>query len=522
MCPFSKDDIRRKKILSSASKSFIFSLVFLEMAAGQQGIDVFKIALQQSMTTSSDSDVVAESMDTALKMMEEDMHADSPDWTLMINFLRFKIVRDNVLKEQKHKQNDKKGSGPSQSGDDDGRSETEGTDICPAAPSSVVFDDVKGGKQMEEAKLVIKQYTILPLQFPGLFSGVGGAVLFYGVPGTGKTTLAEAASNASMHLGKRESTVCGSINALPLFSVGVTDIKSQYVGEAEKKLSNALDAAKKMAPSIIFFDEADGIFDPSDKNSAGVINTFKQEMGGFGAKQSGIVVIFATNHPLKIDGAIKSRLGVSIEIPLPNMEARLEICKRTLKQLSGFDKGVPQVIARHCAPSMHISNVKLGTNMTYSGRDLDTICRQIHSLVLREQVALPFVEPIPTAETDGVEMGRQMYRFTSQPDSKNAIPVASLDEAQRRSIVGRNITAQDAWSVLQQYTPTVKQSDIEEQIAYNKEMGKVHATLQDAVSHVSQMYEVSQASLQAVLQNFSDQLNQLQFPCGINTTVPES
>jgi hypothetical protein len=164
---------------------------------------------------------------------------------------------------------------------------------------------------------------------------------------------------------------------------------------------------------------------------------------------------------------------------------------------------------------MHISNVKLGTNMTYSGRDLETICRQVHARVVADEVTFSFVEPIEDSL-----VGTQLLRLTNTPQNKaRARSVASLTETERRNIVGRNITVQDAVMILQSYTPTVKQSDIEEQIAYNKEMGKIHASLKDAISWLSSM---NPEVVQHAVAKYSSQLNALQFPCGVNTTIPES
>lgn len=137
--------------------------------------------------------------------------------------------------------------------------------ICPVA-ARTTFDEVKGGKLMQKAKDTMRQFTVLPLQFPELFRGSKGGVLLYGVPGTGKTTLAEAASNASLELPQRGLGDCGMVPALPMFTAGVSDIKSQYVGEGEKNLSRYIQTAADASPSILFFDEADALFDPSDKN----------------------------------------------------------------------------------------------------------------------------------------------------------------------------------------------------------------------------------------------------------------
>ena len=370
--------------------------------------------------------------------------------------------------------------------------------ICPVA-ARTTFDEVKGGKLMQKAKDTMRQFTVLPLQFPELFRGSKGGVLLYGVPGTGKTTLAEAASNASLELPQRGLGDCGTVPALPMFTAGVSDIKSQYVGEGEKNLSRYIQTAADASPSILFFDEADALFDPSDKNNAGLINTFKQEVGGFGAKDMNVVVMFATNHPMAIDGAIRSRLGVSIEIPLPNLEARMQIAKRTLSSLAEYDETVPMFIAEATKPPMYASNVRMQKGLLYSGRDIDTVCRQVHSQVLSQQTGMRFVKKMG----DG---------FIFQ--QSGTMLVSSLSVEDKRKIKSRAITSLDAKETLDSYNPTVKDSDVAEQVEYNRGLGVTHESKGDLMGWIRTTYGVT-----AVEENLLDYVT---YPAGVNTTVPES
>jgi ATP-dependent 26S proteasome regulatory subunit len=70
------------------------------------------------------------------------------------------------------------------------------------------------------------------------------SILLFGPPGTGKTLLASAASN--------------SINAT-FFNADISKILSRYVGDSPKTIDALFLLARKMSPSIIFFDEFDAI-----------------------------------------------------------------------------------------------------------------------------------------------------------------------------------------------------------------------------------------------------------------------
>ena len=89
-------------------------------------------------------------------------------------------------------------------------------------------------------------------------------VLFHGPPGTGKTLVARQLADACSAVlrGKPEAPGLAPAPAkggVSFFVRNGADCLSKYVGEAEKALGALFDEAKKSAPSIIFFDELDGL-----------------------------------------------------------------------------------------------------------------------------------------------------------------------------------------------------------------------------------------------------------------------
>lgn len=92
-----------------------------------------------------------------------------------------------------------------------------------------------------------------PIQYPEIFSQFGinspKGVLFHGPPGTGKTLVARALA----------SSCSTSTKPVAFFVRKGADILSKWVGESERQLRLLFEQAKAWQPSIIFFDEIDGL-----------------------------------------------------------------------------------------------------------------------------------------------------------------------------------------------------------------------------------------------------------------------
>lgn len=136
----------------------------------------------------------------------------------------------------------------------------------------------------------------------------------YGRPGTGKTMIAHAIAK---YFSK------------PLLALNYSEIESKYVGDAAKNLKHAFDTAKELG-AVLFFDEADSFLGKRIQNvSQGAeqaINSLRSQMLILLEEHEGIV-LFATNLVSNFDKAFESRFLDSIEIPLPNREARAAIIR---------------------------------------------------------------------------------------------------------------------------------------------------------------------------------------------------
>ncbi|ABC65330.1 ATP-dependent Zn protease [Aster yellows witches'-broom phytoplasma AYWB] len=142
-------------------------------------------------------------------------------------------------------------------------------------------------------------------------------ILMYGIPGTGKTTLAR--------------TLAKETN-LPFFEVSSSIFSQKYKGIAPQLVKDLFmtvrEEAQKGKGAIIFLDECETVFTDLSGLEAGseianVVNQFKTEMTSFeNDPEHPIFIIGATNHIAQIDEAIKSRFTYNIEVKPGNKEER--------------------------------------------------------------------------------------------------------------------------------------------------------------------------------------------------------
>ena len=115
------------------------------------------------------------------------------------------------------------------------------------------------------------------------------------------------------------------------------DCLSKWVGEAERQLRLLFEEAKKVQPSIIFFDEIDGLApvrsSKQDQIHASIVSTLLALMDGMDGRGQ-VIVIGATNRPDAIDPALRrpGRFDREFYFPLPNFDARLKILEIMTKQ----------------------------------------------------------------------------------------------------------------------------------------------------------------------------------------------
>ncbi|TFY77944.1 hypothetical protein EWM64_g6069 [Hericium alpestre] len=227
---------------------------------------------------------------------------------------------------------------------------------------NVTFDEVGG---LDDHINSLKEMTVLPLLYPEVFQKFHlvppRGVLFHGPPGTGKTLLARALAASCRSNGK----------GISFFMRKGADVLSKWVGEAERQLRLLFEEARNCQPSIIFFDEIDGLApvrsSKQDQIHASIVSTLLALMDGMDGRGQ-VVVIGATNRPDAVDPALRrpGRFDREFYFPLPGLEAREKILTIMTKKWDGWsgEKGE--------------ENVKGLAKMTkgYGGADLRALCTE--------------------------------------------------------------------------------------------------------------------------------------------------
>jgi hypothetical protein len=143
-------------------------------------------------------------------------------------------------------------------------------------------------------------------------------LLLSGAPGVGKTQFARALAKTAR---------------VPLIATSVAQWNAaSYLSGTLQAIRNAFGQAQRQAPSILFIDEIDGISDRARLRGeyveywSQIVNLLLELLAGVDKRQ-GVVVIAATNHPDKIDAAIKraGRLDREIVIEKPDVQTLARI-----------------------------------------------------------------------------------------------------------------------------------------------------------------------------------------------------
>ena len=194
-------------------------------------------------------------------------------------------------------------------------------------PIDVSYNDIGGlDEQIQEVREIVE----LPLKKPELFKKIGieppKGVLFYGLPGTGKTLLAKA--------------VAQETNAT-FIKVIATELVQKFIGEGAQYVREIFSLARQKAPTILFIDELDAIgavrMQDDTSGDREVNRTLMQllsELDGFD-QRGNIKFIGATNRSDILDPALlrPGRFDRIVEFPLPDEKARESIFRIHMRNL---------------------------------------------------------------------------------------------------------------------------------------------------------------------------------------------
>lgn len=160
--------------------------------------------------------------------------------------------------------------------------------------------------------------------FGGGAYGNGISAVFYGVPGTGKTMAAQ---------------VLGTELGLDTYKIDLSQLMSKYIGETEKNL-NQLFARAREHSSILFFDEADGLFARRSSVESSNDRYANMETGYLLQKfeEYDGIVILATNYINNIDDAFKRRIKFFVRFTFPDQNMRLKLWTSMLPEQARVDE----------------------------------------------------------------------------------------------------------------------------------------------------------------------------------------
>lgn len=155
-------------------------------------------------------------------------------------------------------------------------------------------------------------------------SGNGVSAVFYGAPGTGKTMAAQ---------------VMGKELGMDVYRIELSQLVSKYIGETEKNLNQLFEQAKARS-SILFFDEADGLFAKRSTVENSNDRYANMETGYLLQKfeEYDGIVILATNFIHNIDEAFKRRIRFFIRFTFPDRGTRLKLWRAMIPAKAQVDE----------------------------------------------------------------------------------------------------------------------------------------------------------------------------------------
>uniref|UniRef100_A0A0E0GM96 AAA+ ATPase domain-containing protein n=1 Tax=Oryza nivara TaxID=4536 RepID=A0A0E0GM96_ORYNI len=226
-------------------------------------------------------------------------------------------------------------------------------DVIPPDEIGVTFEDIGA---LESVKETLKELVMLPLQRPELFSRGQlmkpcKGILLFGPPGTGKTMLAKAVA-----------TEAGA----NFINISMSSISSKWFGEGEKFVKAVFSLASKIAPSVIFVDEVDGMLgrreNPGEHEAMRKMkNEFMVNWDGLRTKdKERVLVLAATNRPFDLDEAVVRRLPRRLMVNLPDASNRRKILSVILAKEDLADDVDLEAVA--------------SLTEGYSGSDLKNLC----------------------------------------------------------------------------------------------------------------------------------------------------
>jgi hypothetical protein len=189
----------------------------------------------------------------------------------------------------------------------------------------------------------------------------GFRTLFYGPPGTGKTLTASL-------LGKQMN--------MDVYRIDLSQVVSKYIGETEKNMGSLFDQAENKN-WILFFDEADALFGSRTATSSSNDKHANQEVAYLLQRVEDYpgVVILASNLKGNIDEAFARRFQSMILFPIPGIDQRFLLWKKTFSEKATFEAQIDlfDIAEEYELSGGAITNVVRYASLKALSRDMNMI-----------------------------------------------------------------------------------------------------------------------------------------------------
>ena len=245
----------------------------------------------------------------------------------------------------------------------------------------LVLPETSGAQLREAVSRLDHQVTVLDEWGLGAAAHAarGVRLLLTGPPGTGKTLAAEVLATAA---------------ETDLLRVDLSQVVSKWLGETEKNLAAAFEAAERTL-AVLLFDEADALFasrtevsDAHDRYANLETAYLLQRLETFGG-----LAVLTTNLRHNIDAAFLRRMDFVVDFPTPDEAARRELWHLHLPADHLAPDVDPDVLARmYPVPGGWIRNAALAAAYVAAADGGDVHQHHLTAAVRREygKASLPY------------------------------------------------------------------------------------------------------------------------------------